>query len=106
MVKKLTIGGLERPMCFNFNCLEEFQDMTGINALNGFGDLNPKQARALIFCGLKYGVDPEGAGQIDFTEKKVGSWLDAETIVDALKVFAGQTSKPEEKKSDAENLSQ
>ena len=72
MIRRIDIGGEVRPLCFNFNCLEEFEEMTGINALNGL-KANAKSMKALIFCGLKYGLHPEGCDNKDlgFDLKKI-----------------------------------
>ena len=96
MIKKINIGGEERPLCFNFNCLQEFQELTGVNPFNGL-TIDPKQAKALIYCGLKYGIDEEGEKDPGFTLKKVGSWLTSETLVKAMEVFNSQAT--DEKKS-------
>jgi hypothetical protein len=106
MSKKIYLGGKDRPLDFNFNCLEEFEEMTGIDPLNGL-KIKAKSAKALIFCGLKYGLHPEGCdnSQLDFDLKKVGSWLSAETIAAAMDAFNAQGQKEEEeKKSAAENI--
>ena len=100
MISKIDIGGEVRPLCFNFNCLEEFEEMTGVDPLNGL-KINAKNAKALIFCGLKYGKYPEGCdnSQLDFNVKKVGAWLDPQTISAAMEAFNSQGA-PEEKKTE------
>jgi hypothetical protein len=105
MKKYLLIGGESRPIDFNFNCLEEFEEISGVNALNGLkGHVNSKNMKLLIFCGLKYGLHPEGIenDKLTFSPKTVGAWLTAETISGALAVFNAQ-GPPEgtEKKSEA-----
>jgi hypothetical protein len=102
MIRKMNIGGQERPIDFNFNCLEEFEEMTGVDPLNGF-NANAKNMKALIFCGLKYGLYPEGceSSELDFTIKKVGSWLDPETMSAAMEAFNSQGQPKEEKKTES-----
>lgn len=101
MIRKITIGGQERPLCFNFNCLEEFEEMTGVDPLNGL-KINAKNAKALIFCGLKYGKFPEGCENkdLDFDLKKIGAWLDPQTITAAMEAFNSQGQPEEEKKTE------
>lgn len=104
MIRHLDIGGANRPIDFNFNCLEEFEEMTGTDALNGM-KVSVKNVKALIFCGLKYGLYPEGAdnSKLDFDLKKVGSWLNSEVLVKAMTAFNSQGQKDgEEKKTDAQ----
>ena len=104
MIKKFFIGGVDRPISYNFNCLEEFEERTGINPLNGLGKISAKMMKVLIFCGLKYGMYPEGIDDkdLDFNVQKVGSWLDAAAIVKAMEIFnnQGQPEASSEKKSD------
>lgn len=92
MIRKIDIGGKSRSLCFNFNCLEEFEEMTGVDPLNGL-KINAKNAKALIFCGLKYGEHPKGVdnSQLDFDLKEVGAWLDPSTITAAMKAFNSQS---------------
>lgn len=102
MITKINIGGQERPLSFNFNCLEEFEEVTGIDPLNGL-KINAKSAKALIFYGLKYGKYPEGCEDkdLDFNLKKVGAWLDPQTIAAAMEAFNAQGAPEEEKKTEA-----
>jgi hypothetical protein len=97
MLKTIKIGGADRPVNFNFNCLEEFEAATGVDTLNGL-KITAKNAKALIYYGLKYGLHEEGDIQPDFTIKKVGAWLTQETILAAMQAFNSQ-GEPEEKKS-------
>lgn len=104
MIRRIDIGGEVRPLCFNFNCLEEFEEMTGVDPLNGL-KINAKNAKALIFCGLKYGKYPEGCDDkdLDFTVKRVGAWLDPQTIAAAMEAFNSQGA-PEEKKTEHQEV--
>jgi hypothetical protein len=104
MIRKIEIGGQERPVCFNFNCLEEFEQITGSDPLNGL-KINAKNAKALIFCGLKYGAHPEGCDNsaLDFTLAKVGSWLDPATVSVVMEAFNSQGAPEGEKKTEAEH---
>jgi hypothetical protein len=101
MVRKINIGGEDRSLCFNFNCLEEFEEMTGVDPLNGL-KINVKNAKALIFCGLKYGKYPEGCENttLDFNLKKVGSWLDSSVLLAAMGAFNSQGQLEDEKKTE------
>jgi hypothetical protein len=97
MQKKINIGGKVRDVDFNFNALEEFEELTGVDPLNGL-KMNVKTAKALIFCGLKYGLHPEGCDNavLEFSLKTVGSWLDPLTIAKVLEIYNDQ-SQPEKK---------
>jgi hypothetical protein len=99
MIKKIHIGSEDRPICFNFNCLEEFEEMTGTDPLNGL-QVNIKTAKALIYCGLKYGIDPEGRSTDPppFDVKTVGSWLDGHALNAAMDAFNSQDHSPETEK--------
>lgn len=103
MIREINIGGAVRPLSFNFNCLEEFEEMTGVNPLNGL-ESNIKTFRALLFCGLKYGLHPEGCDNsiLDFNIKTVGSWLSAEDIARILQAYNSQGQPDEEKKTEQE----
>ena len=99
-MKTLNIGGEDRPISFNFNCLEQFEEMTGVDPLNGL-KLNARYTKVLIYCALKYGAHPEGCAdeEVGFDLKKIGSWLDSETLVRAMQIYAGQSgvAAPEKK---------
>lgn len=98
MQREIEIGGKVRPINFNFNCLEEFQNLTGQNPLVGI-DTDPKTTKALLFCGLKYGLHEEGCKneELEFSIEKVGSWLSIQNIARILEIYRDQ-SHPDKKK--------
>lgn len=100
MVRKINIGGEDRPVDFNFNCLEEFEELTGVDPLNGL-KITAKNVKVLLFCGLKYGKYPEGCenSALGFTIKTVGSWLKPDDLIRVLKVYNSQGEVDEEKKT-------
>lgn len=99
MIRKMNIGGQERPIDFNFNCMEEFEEMTGVDPLNGL-KVTTKNVKALMFCGLKYGRFPEGCENkdLDFTLKTVGAWLSPHDLIKVLEAYNSQDHPPEEEK--------
>lgn len=107
MVKTIHIGGEDRPIDFNFNCLEEFEELTGMDPLNGL-KVTIKSAKVLLFCGLKYGKYPEGCEStaLDFDLKRVGSWMNSQELVRVLEAFNSQGQTEEKKTEIAEALTQ
>jgi hypothetical protein len=103
MIRKIKIGGEERPVEYNFNCLQEIAEITGIDTLNGLSlDGNFKLAIVFVYTGLKYGLDPEGRGiELPFDQKKVGSWLKPPIVIKFVEAFNSQCQS-EEKKTEAQ----
>jgi hypothetical protein len=101
VIRTLNIGGEERPIDFNFNCLEEFQERTGLDPLSKF-PVSIKTVKVLIFLGLKYGLHPDGCDdkKLAFTVKTIGSWLSAEDVVNIMKAYESQGERPEKKSED------
>ena len=95
-MSKINIGGKERSVKFNFNALEELDEM-GFDILNGSGKLKSiKFIKSMAFVGLKYGADDTGKDP-DFTLKDVGAWLTNEHIKQFLDILNKKASEPSEK---------
>jgi hypothetical protein len=91
MVKKVNIGGEERPVKFGFAALMQFTDATGytLAQLDSIGDsLTLSQAIELIRAGLKQGARVEGE-KFNATPEEVADWLDdsPEALEQVLAIF-------------------
>ena len=91
MVKKVNIGGEERPVKFGFAALMQFTDATGytLAQLDSIGDsLTLSQAIELIKAGLKQGARLEGE-KFNATSEEIADWLDEtpEALEQVLAVF-------------------
>ena len=91
MVKKVNIGGEERPVKFGFAALMQFTDATGytLAQLDSIGDsLTLSQAIELIKAGLKQGARIEGE-KFNATSEEIADWLDEspEALEQVLAVF-------------------
>jgi hypothetical protein len=91
MVKKVNIGGDERPVKFGFAALMQFTDATGytLAQLDSIGDsLTLSQAIELIKAGLKQGARIEGE-KFNATSEEIADWLDEtpEALEQVLAVF-------------------
>tara|TARA_R100000951_G_scaffold57125_1_gene47975 strand:- start:2788 stop:3090 length:303 start_codon:yes stop_codon:yes gene_type:complete len=91
MVKKVNIGGEERPVKFGFAALMQFTDATGytLAQLDSIGDsLTLSQAIELIKAGLKQGARVEGE-KFNATSEEIADWLDEspEALEQVLAVF-------------------
>jgi len=91
MVKKVNIGGEERPVKFGFAALMQFTDATGytLAQLDSIGDsLTLSQAIELIKAGLKQGARIEGE-KFNATSEEIADWLDEtpEALEQVLTVF-------------------
>ena len=73
---KVNFGGKDRPVKYNFNAIEELQDM-GFDILNGAEKLlkSLKFIRAVAYIGLKYGEDETGQKEPELNVKQVGAIL-------------------------------
>jgi len=91
LVKKVNIGGEERPVKFGFAALMQFTDATGytLAQLDSIGDsLTLSQAIELIKAGLKQGARIEGE-KFNATSEEIADWLDEtpEALEQVLAVF-------------------
>jgi len=91
MVKKVNIGGEERPVKFGFAALMQFTDATNytLAQLDSIGDsLTLSQAIELIKAGLKQGARVEGE-KFNATSEEIADWLDEspEALEQVLAVF-------------------
>lgn len=73
------IGGKARPVKFTNNALIELAEEHGIDILNKFDAISPKNIRAICFVALKHGAKAANQ-QIDFDLEKVGDWLDMQSL--------------------------
>jgi hypothetical protein len=80
-MKKIEIGGQERPVLYGINALSDFNEGTGTSLdwifrmMGNPLSMNMNQLRWLIYVGLKQGAE-ESNITIDFDVKTVGKWLD------------------------------
>jgi len=100
MVKKIKIGGEERPVKFGFAALMQFTDATGytLAQLDTLGDsLTLSQAIELVRAGLKQGARVEGE-KFNATPEEVADWLDDSpgALEEVLEVFTNSFT-PEKK---------
>ena len=100
MVKKIKIGGEERPVKFGFAALMKFTDVTGytLAQLDTLGDsLTLSQAIELVRAGLKQGARVEGE-KFNATPEEVADWLDDSpgALEEVLEVFTNSFT-PEKK---------
>lgn len=100
MVKKIKIGGEERPVKFGFAALMQFTDTTGytLAQLDTLGDsLTLSQAIELVRAGLKQGARVEGE-KFNATPEEVADWLDDSpgALEEVLEVFTNSFT-PEKK---------
>ncbi len=75
----IKLGGKNRTLHFSMNFWAELTDLLEIS-LEDVGSvfskgLSIKAIRSIIYCGL-LANDKEEGNEIDYTEYKVGSWLD------------------------------
>lgn len=75
----IKLGGKNRTLHFSMNFWAELTDLLEVS-LEDVGSifskgLSIKTIRSIIFCGL-LANDKEEGNEIDYTEYKVGSWLD------------------------------
>jgi hypothetical protein len=109
MIRKIEIGGEDRTVCFNFNCLEELCEIGGYDVLNGLSvHGNFKLGTLLAFTGLKYGIDPEGRIEdkdLPFDMKKVGSWLSPAKMEEVIEAFNSQCQTGKKKQEKMETQS-
>ena len=85
---KIKIGGKERPVRYNFNAIEELQEM-GFDILNGAADLikSLKFVRAVAYIGLKYGEDETGEKVPELSLKQVGAMLKNDHLAQFLAIL-------------------
>jgi hypothetical protein len=100
MVKKIKIGGEERPVKFGFAALMQFTDATGytLAQLDTLGNsLTLSQAIELVRAGLKQGARVEGE-KFNATPEEVADWLDDSpgALEEVLEVFTNSFT-PEKK---------
>jgi Zn-finger nucleic acid-binding protein len=87
----LKIGGKNRTMHFSFNFWANFTEHLQI-PLEDIGNIfesgfNMKGFRALIYCGILT-YDQEEGIEVDYTEMKVGTWLDDVPADEIEKIMA------------------
>lgn len=96
MVKYIEIGGEKRPVCYNNNALEEFEELTGLSVMEGMDFKKISHIKALAYCGLKHGFfevgDYKPGLEAPFTLQHVGRWLDISTTPLIFEAFQRDTS--------------
>lgn len=96
MLKYIEIGGQKRPVRYNHNALEEFEELTGLSMLeDGIVDglKKVKVQKALAFCGLKHGFleSTDYKGEVPFTLQDVGRWLDVTSSALIFQAYRNDT---------------
>ncbi len=101
---KVNIGGKDRPVKYNFNAIEELQDM-GFDILNGAEKLlkSLKFVRAVAYIGLKYGEDETGEKIPELSIKPVGAILKQDHLVKFLAIL-NKGEKPDEEEKPGESV--
>jgi len=74
-MEKIKINNTEYPVCFNLNALEEFEQLTNESLLTGKVRSNIKTIKYLLYIGLKYGADPTGKTEFEFSVEQIGTWV-------------------------------
>lgn len=77
MVHEILLGGKLRPIEYNINALIDFDEITGLDIMNGVTakDLRKlKNLRALAYVGLKHGLLARNE-KVDITLEEVGTML-------------------------------
>lgn len=94
MIKYIEIGGTKRPVRYNNNALEEFEELTGLSVMDGLKLTKVKHLKALAYCGLKHGFLEVCDYSKDFPEtlQTVGRWLDISTTPVIFEAFRNDTS--------------
>lgn len=94
MIKEIEIGGEKRPICYNNNALEEFEEMTGLSVLDGLNLKKIGHLKALAFCGLKHGFLEKSDYKGDFPHslQDVGRWFDMSKTPAIFEAFRNDTS--------------
>lgn len=103
MLKYIEIGGQSRPVRYNQNALEEFEELTGLSVLEGMNIKKISDIKKLAFCGLKHGY----LESVDYKEEKppftltdVGRWFDMVNMRSVVfGVFHNDTSTGESAES-------
>ncbi len=80
---KIKLGGKERELVFTLNALDEYEELTGRNALmeNIFKNISAKETKALLFSALKQD-DPE------ITIQDVGKMVSVSNFEEVLTALA------------------
>jgi hypothetical protein len=74
IVKKINIGGQERPFLFDLNAAEIFDEASGKNFFLELNRPSVGNTKAMIYAGLKNGAIEEGIEAL-FTLRDVGKWI-------------------------------
>ena len=104
MIKYIEIGGAKRPVRYNHNALEEFEEITGLSMMDEtiIAALKKvKNQKALAFCGLKHGFLEANDYSADFPESlvTVGRWLNVTNVYSIFDAYRKDTEgyvEPEE----------
>tara|TARA_Y100000114_G_scaffold154936_1_gene178000 strand:- start:1844 stop:2143 length:300 start_codon:yes stop_codon:yes gene_type:complete len=95
-MKKVNIGGQERPIRFSYLCLKEICEMCNLklSELNQLGtEIN--HIGILTFCGLKHGARKEDL-KFNYKIKDIENWLDDENFTKLNEIFeAFQLDQPQ-----------
>lgn len=101
MVKTINLGGQPRPIYYSINALIEFEELTGIDLVQGSSESRQqltklKNIRALAFVGLKHGCQAQ-QNPVDFTLEDVGSWIGFNDggIANIMQAFKNDMPTPE-----------
>jgi len=97
MIKHIEIGGASRPVRYNNNALEEFEELTGLSVMDGLQLKKIKHLKALAFCGLKHGWLEENDYQGTYPETldTIGRWFDMGNTSAIFEAFHKDTSGTE-----------
>jgi hypothetical protein len=74
MLRKVKIGGEERPIAFTMNCLASFSKETGIGFADMLNEIPYHAQLAIIYYGLKDGARINKT-EFNYTQEDVGDWL-------------------------------
>ena len=98
MVKHIEIGGASRPVRYNNNALEEFEQLTGLSVMDGLQLKKIGHLKALAFCGLKHGWLEEKDYKEPYPEtlESIGRWFDMGNTAEIFKAFQEDTSSGNE----------
>ena len=87
----IKIDNKQRPVCFGWNALAEFEELTGKDLVEfaGIKNLSAGNTIKLIYVGLSHGAKKENES-VNFTIENVGDWMteDVSIIMNVVEIFA------------------
>lgn len=98
---RVKIGKKDRPVCFGWNALAEYENLTGQSLLQfaNAENLSIGNTIKLVYVGLMYGSKKDDQ-DVGFTIEDVGDWLtdNPEIVSDVMDVFVKSMPDPGKKK--------